>query len=235
MSACVLGGCGASGGIDSRAVAVTDKFTTLAFDDHNCRAASRYASNPQFCASLRAGGMIPGWSRFPLASHRIARTGCRLGHLPEHRQSLVAGCVEYTASSGLRIQYGMTHGQQGWRVVEIGVSGSSSRSHVARLDRSAVAVADAFTRLAWNTHDCRAGRRYLLPGFVGGACANPTVTFPLQSHRIRPHRCGHGDWNGGYRISPGCVVYTASNGETLEYDLTRTPQGWRIIETVGVS
>ena len=45
--------------------------------------------------------------------------------------------------------------------------------------------------------------------------------FPLKSHRIRPNNCGHGDWNGGYRISPGCIVYTASNAETLEYGMRR--------------
>jgi hypothetical protein len=82
VSACFLAGCGASGGIDSKAVAVTDTFTKLAFNEHNCPSASRYTSNPQFCASLRAGGMIPVWSRFPLTSHRIRRTGCGLGHLP---------------------------------------------------------------------------------------------------------------------------------------------------------
>ena len=37
------------------------------------------------------------------------------------------------------------------------------------------------------------------------------------------------DWDGGYRISPGCIVYRAGNGEKLEYDMTKTPQGWRII------
>ena len=235
VSACVLAGCGGSGGqagLDSKAVGVADTFTRLAFNEHNCRAANRYASNPQFCASLSAGGMIPVWSRFPLTSHRIRRTGCGLGQLPGHRQSAVAGCIEYTASSGFRIHYGMTQTLQGWRIVEIGLSPGSAGSYAPRLDRKAVAVADAFTGMAWNKHDCRAGRRYLLPGLAGGVCpAGPAGMFPLKSHRIRPNSCGHGDWNGGYRISPGCIVYTASNGETLEYGMTKTPQGWRIIET----
>ena len=143
-----------------------------------------------------------------------------------------AGCIEYTARSGFLLNYGMTETSQGWRIVEIGLSPGTADTHAARLDRKAIAVADAFTRLAWNRHDCQAGRRYLLPGIVGGACpAVPTVTFPLESHHIRPSSCGHGDWNGGYRISPGCIEYTASNGETLQYAMTKTPRGWRIIET----
>jgi hypothetical protein len=126
----------------------------------------------------------------------------------------------------------MTQPPQGWRIVEIGLSPGSPESSAARLDRRAVAVADAFTRVAWNKHDCRAGSRYLLPGIVGAVCpSSPAGMFPVKSHQIRPNSCGHGDWNGGYRISPGCILYTASNGETLEYDMTKTPHGWRIIET----
>jgi hypothetical protein len=126
----------------------------------------------------------------------------------------------------------MTQTPQGWRIVEIGLSPGNAKGNVVRLDSKAVAVADAFTTLAWNTHDCRAGSRYLLPGIVGGACpATPTGTFPLKSHHIRPNSCGHGDWNGGYRISPGCIEYSASNGAILQYAMTKTPQGWRIIGT----
>lgn len=179
--------------------------------------------------------MIPPWSRFVLTSHRIRRAGCRLGRVPAHPLREAAGCVEYTATGGFVLRYGMTRTSRGWRIVEIGVAGGRPKAAAARLDRPAVAVADAFTKLAWNTQDCDAGRRYLLPGLAGAACAAPTGTFPLQSHRIRQAGCGHGDWDGGYRISPGCVVYTASDGETLEYDLTRTPHGWRIAETGAAS
>lgn len=105
--------------------------------------------------------------------------------------------------------------------------GGSGRG--ARLDAGAVAVTDRFTRVAWNTHDCQAGSRYLIPG----ACPEkiPAGTFPLKSHRIRPKDCGHGPRADGYRISTGCIEYTASNGDTLQYDMTKTPHGWRIVET----
>ena len=105
--------------------------------------------------------------------------------------------------------------------------GGSDRA--ARLDSHAVAVADAFTRVAWNKHDCQAGSRFL----VSGACPDeiPAGTFPLTSHRIQPKDCGHGPRAGGYRISTGCIEYTAKSGETLQYDMTKTPHGWRIIET----
>jgi hypothetical protein len=234
-AACVLAACAGSGrpsGLDGKALAVADNFTRLALNEHDCRAASRYLTKAQLCESMRVGGMIPTFSHFPLTSHQIRRAGCRLGEPPGHQQPTeTTGCIEYTASSGFLLRYGMTQTPRGWRIIEIGVSGGRPDTHAARLDRAAVAVTDAFTRLAWNKQDCLAGRRYLLPGIVGMACGNPTGTFPLKSHRIRPNRCGHGDWNGGYRISPGCIVYTASDGETLEYDMTKTPHGWRIIET----
>lgn len=105
----------------------------------------------------------------------------------------------------------------------------SGGGSAARLDRGAVAVADAFTRAAWNRHDCAAGSRYLIPG----ACPDkiPAGTVLLSSHRIRSKGCGHGPRADGYRISTGCIEYTSSNGYTLQYDMTRTPHGWRIIET----
>jgi hypothetical protein len=218
--------------LDRGAVAVAGSFTREAWNDHNCRAASRYLADGQLCASMGLGGMIPVWSHFSLASHRIQRSGCRLSNPPGYPQRpITAGCVEYTANSGFLLRYGMTQTPAGWRIVEIGISGMPG-TPAAHLDRAAVTVTDAFTRLAWNSHDCLRGRRYLLPGIVGGACpTHPTGTFSVKTHRIRPNSCGHGDWNGGYRISPGCVDYTASDGETLEYDLTKTPQGWRIIGT----
>ena len=232
----VLAACGGSGrpaGLDQGAVAAADAFTRLAWNEHDCRAASRYASNAQLCASTRAGGMIPGWSHFELTSHRIRRTGCNLGLPPQHHQPpQAAGCIELTASTGFLLRYGMMKSSQGWRVVEISLSGSRSGSPAARLDRAAVVVADAFTKRAWNKHNCLAGSRYLLPGLPGAVCPdNPTGTFAVESHRIQPNSCGHGDWNGGYRISPGCIKYSGSNGQTLEYSMTKTPQGWRIIET----
>ena len=102
-------------------------------------------------------------------------------------------------------------------------------SHATRLDSGAVAVADTFTRVAWNKHDCQAGSRYLIPG----ACPDkiPAGTFVLTSHRIQPNDCGHGPQAGRYRISTGCIEYTGSNGGTLQYDMTKTRHGWRIIET----
>jgi hypothetical protein len=177
--------------------------------------------------------MIPAWSRFPLTSHRVRLSGCRLGQPSGHRQQAeAAGCIEYTASTGFLLHYGMTRTPKGWRIVKIGLSPGGAGGYVARLDRKAVAVSDAFTRVAWNKHNCRAGSRFLLPGIAGGVCpTNPTGTFPVKSHHIRPNGCGHGDWNGGYRISPGCIEYTAPGGRTLQYALTKTPEGWRVIET----
>jgi hypothetical protein len=112
-------------------------------------------------------------------------------------------------------------------VCALAACGGSGRP--VRLDQQAVSVADTFTKLAWNKHDCQAGNRYLIPG----ACPPkiPAGTFPLRSHRIQPNSCGHGPQAGSYSISPGCIKYTASNGDTLEYDMTKTRHGWRIIET----
>ena len=233
VAACSLAACGGSGrpGVLGRgAVAVTNDFTRLAWNEHGCRAARRYLANGQLCASMRLTGMIPAWSQFLLTTHRIRRTGCRLLLMPSRRSSAQSpGCIEYTARSGFLLLYGLTRTSQGWRIAEIGVRGGPGTS-APRLDRRAVAVTDAFTRLAWNKHDCLAGRRFLLPGLAGDVCPpNPTGIFPLKSHHVRPNSCGHGNWNGGYRISPGCIDYTASDGSTLEYDLTKTPMGWRII------
>ena len=102
-------------------------------------------------------------------------------------------------------------------------------SNAASLNSGAVAVTDAFTRVAWNKHDCQAGSRYLIPG----ACPEkiPAGTFLLTSHRIQPKDCGHGPRAGRYLISTGCIEYTGSNGGTLQYDMTKTRHGWRIIET----
>lgn len=235
LAVCALAACGGSHQVrlSRGAIAVSDEFTRLAWNEHNCRAASRYASKPQLCASMRASGMIPAWSHFPLTTARVRASGCGLGHPSGQRQPTdSAGCIEYTARSGFLLHYGMTQTLHGWRIVEIGLSPGNAKGKFVRLDSKAVAVADAFTTLAWNKHDCRAGSRYLLPGIVGGACPTvPIGTFPLKSHHIRPNSCGHGDWNGGYRISPGCIEYTASNGHTLQYAMTKTPQGWRIIQT----
>ena len=236
VGACVLAGCGGSGRptrLDRGAVAVADRFTTLAWNKHDCRAAERYLSVGKMCAQMRVVG-IPAWSHFPLTSLRIRRGGCntRAVVATQDQSAESPGCIQYTASSGFFVHYGMTQTSKGWRIVGIGLAPGSPGSYAVRLDHEAVAVADAFTRQAWNKHDCLAGSRYLLNGLDSGACpTSPTGIFPITSHHIRPNSCGHGDWDGGYRISPGCIEYTASGDQTLQYAMTKTPQGWRIIET----
>lgn len=112
-------------------------------------------------------------------------------------------------------------------VCALAACGGSQRP--VRLNRQAVSIADTFTKLAWDKHDCQAESRYLIPGACPAKA--PAQTFPLQSHRIQRKDCGHGPRAGSYLISPGCVTYTASNGDTLEYDMTKTRHGWRIIAT----
>src|SRR6266576_1751429 len=85
----------------------------------------------------------------------------------------------------------------------------------ARLDQSAIAVANRFTKLGWNEHNCRAASRYS----VGARCPARvlpagTYTFVLNTWLIQHHcantRPGSPTLTG--RISPGCVRYIAANG-----------------------
>lgn len=104
------------------------------------------------------------------------------------------------------------------------------------LDQSAVAVADRFTTLGWNEHDCRAARR-LASG--PGTCPSKVLpagryTFPLNTWLIR-RDCGNARARPaslsvpGRHISPGCVQYSATNDETVSYTMAKLPQGWRIV------
>jgi hypothetical protein len=104
------------------------------------------------------------------------------------------------------------------------------------LDRSAVAVAAAFTRLGWNEHNCRAASRYSsgpnnCPSRVLPA---GNYTFPLNTWLIQRH-CGNARARpasfsvAGRHISPGCVQYSATNNETISYTMAKLPKGWRVI------
>lgn len=57
--------------------------------------------------------------------------------------------------------------------------------------------------------------------------------FPLASHRLRQSGCGNSPWVGGFRLSAGCVEYRVKKhgGKyTLEYGMSKTPSGWRILQ-----
>src|ERR1041385_2594739 len=101
-----------------------------------------------------------------------------------------------------------------------------------RLDQRAIAVADKFTQLGWNEHNCRAASRYS----VGARCPAKVLpagsyTFVLNTWRLQPPcantRPGVPTLAG--RIAPGCVRYIAANGETISYTMARLHQGWRIV------
>lgn len=106
-----------------------------------------------------------------------------------------------------------------------------------RLDQNALAVANRFTELGWNEHDCRAAGRYS----HGARCPakvlpRGTYTFILNTWQIRPH-CGNtrpGSPTLSGRISPGCIEYTAADGETISYTMAKLPQGWRVVGVRGV-
>lgn len=141
LTASAVAACGGSGRparLGRAAVEVGDTVTRLAWNDHNCEGASHYMSSGRLCAVMRGNGLIPAWSHFPLASHHIRRTGCRLGLTHRHNQSV--GRIEYTASSGFLLNYGMAQTPQGWRVVEIGLSPGSPGTYAAPLDAQAVAL-----------------------------------------------------------------------------------------------
>jgi hypothetical protein len=103
------------------------------------------------------------------------------------------------------------------------------------LDQSAVVVTNVFTKLGWNEHDCRAASRYSVGPKNCPSSVLPagSYTFVLNTWLIKPH-CGTAGERPvysirGHRVSPGCIKYTAANGETISYTMTKTPKGWRIV------
>ena len=103
------------------------------------------------------------------------------------------------------------------------------------LDQSAVAVTNAFTQLGWNEHNCRAASRYSVgPNHcLSRVLPAGSYTFVLNTWRIKP-QCGTARgrpvyWIRGHPISPGCIKYTAANGETVSYTMTKMAEGWRIV------
>ena len=101
-----------------------------------------------------------------------------------------------------------------------------------RLDQGAIAVANTFTKLGWNEHNCRAASRYS----VGARCPARvlpagTYKFVLNTWLIRPH-CANTRPNSPSEtghISPSCIQYSATNNETVSYTMAKMPQGWRIV------
>lgn len=101
----------------------------------------------------------------------------------------------------------------------------------AALDQRAVAVADTFTKLGWNEHNCRAARRYSVAANTCPSKLLPagSYTFVLNTWRIRRNCLSPHASYQGHRISPGCIQYTTANGETIAYTMVKLPQGWRIV------
>ena len=100
-----------------------------------------------------------------------------------------------------------------------------------RLDRAALAVADSYTRLAFDQHDCRAASRYSFGS--GSLCRgglSAADSFPLTSGRITRKCGGFTSSSNTSSVSPGCIVYTATNGDTVTYFMTKKPGGWRIAD-----
>ena len=104
------------------------------------------------------------------------------------------------------------------------------------LDQSAVAVTNAFTKLGWNEHNCRAAGRYAVrsKNCLSGALPAGSYTFVLNTWQIEPHCIGPAPAGavsslGSHPMSPGCIKYTAANGETISYTMAKLPQGWRIV------
>lgn len=99
-----------------------------------------------------------------------------------------------------------------------------------RLDRAAFAVADSYTQLAFNEHDCRAADHYSFGS--GSLCRgglSAADSFPLTSGHIT-RKCGsYSSPSNTSSVSPGCIVYTATNGDTVSYFMTKKPGGWRIM------
>lgn len=114
------------------------------------------------------------------------------------------------------------------------LAGQSRPDSRPKLGQHAIAVANAFTELGWNEHDCRAASRYS----AGARCPDKVLpqgkyTFVLNTWLIRPH-CANTRPNSpseAGRISTGCIRYTAANGETISYTMAKLPQGWRVIRS----
>jgi hypothetical protein len=100
----------------------------------------------------------------------------------------------------------------------------------ARLDQGAVAVAGRYTQLAFNEHDCRAASRYSSAPLCQAGMPFGSDYFPLTSHRITRDCAGFSSSPSGSHASPGCIVYTAANGDTVLYFMNRTREGWRIVQ-----
>lgn len=113
---------------------------------------------------------------------------------------------------------------------------SRNSGHPARLDRSAVAVTDAFTRRAWNRHNCQGASRYLSNAELCSLAMIPAWQgFSLASHRIRETGCRQPSLlDGGVRPSRGCITYRSNDGLVIRYGMTKTSRGWLIVE-IGTS
>jgi hypothetical protein len=59
---------------------------------------------------------------------------------------------------------------------------------------------------------------------------SPAVHFALSVGRIARHCDGFSPSSNRAHVSPGCVIYTAANGNTVVYFMTKTGEGWRIVE-----
>lgn len=103
------------------------------------------------------------------------------------------------------------------------------------LDQSAIAATNAFTKPGWNEHNCRAASRYAVgPNHcLSRVLPVGSYTFVLNTWLIKP-QCGTARGQPvssirGHPVSPGCIKYTAANGETISYTMTKMPAGWRIV------
>jgi hypothetical protein len=114
------------------------------------------------------------------------------------------------------------------------------RAHPGRtgrpIDQAAVAVANAFTKLGWNEHNCRAASRYSVTSKECPSRVLPggSYIFVLNTWQIAPHCLGPAPARavsvlGGHPVSPGCIKYIAANGETISYTMAKLPRGWQIV------
>jgi hypothetical protein len=85
--------------LDQSAVGAANTFTKLAWNDHNCRAASRYSRGLKNCASRL----------LPSGTHVTVNTWLIRQHC----------CIQYIASNGETISYSMAKTPRGWRVVAV--------------------------------------------------------------------------------------------------------------------
>jgi hypothetical protein len=121
------------------------------------------------------------------------------------------------------------------------LSSCGGSAHPAGLDRAAGAVADKYTQLAINEHDCAAATRYVSAGSstaaafmadapcLGHSALSAGDFFPLESRRITRSCAGFGPSSNLSHVSPGCVTYTAADGDVVVYFMADTQQGWRIL------